>query len=312
MKTSAIVVLLCFLAACTVEETAEPVVDQVRPDIIATNAFYYYDDVESAWEFYRDTLGFETVIDYGFAKIVRLADTSYLTLVQASEGMHSADEPKTVTLSLVTDELSRWHEHLAAQNVTMLVDYVETDGNKPNSFVATDPGGYALKFVRFNPHPNHESFVAAFADNEPVLSSVANASGDLSIRASAHSVYFESLEGIPSFYEGLLGIEVAGQLEGLPAYQVAGSGFLVLVEGGDELHEPTVLNGVTLSFLSSDVDAWFERATSWPGFELRTPEILVEAEVVRVFVGYDPTGKFLEWDTFLNAPENAALLKYLP
>ena len=28
-----------------------------RPDIIATNAFYYYHDVEAAWIFYRDTLG---------------------------------------------------------------------------------------------------------------------------------------------------------------------------------------------------------------------------------------------------------------
>jgi len=41
-----------------------------RPDIIATNAFYYYADVDVAWEFYRDTLGFETVVDYGFAKIM--------------------------------------------------------------------------------------------------------------------------------------------------------------------------------------------------------------------------------------------------
>jgi hypothetical protein len=54
-----------------------------RPDIIATNAFYYYADVDVAWEFYRDTLGFETVVDYGFAKIMRVASASYLTLVRA-------------------------------------------------------------------------------------------------------------------------------------------------------------------------------------------------------------------------------------
>jgi hypothetical protein len=30
-----------------------------------------------------------------------------------------------------------------------------------------------------------------------------------------------------------------------------------------------------------------------------------------VFVGYDPTGIFLEWDTFLDLPENRALLDHL-
>ena len=68
---------------------------------------------------------------------------------------------------------------------------------------------------------------------------------------------------------------------------------------------------MTLSFLTSDVDAWFSRASSWPGFELRTAEVLNEGGLVRVFVGYDPSGIFLEWDTFLEVPENRALLEYL-
>ena len=76
------------------------VTESKRPDIIATNAFYYYNDVDAAWRFYQDTLGFETVVDYGFAKILRIAESSYLTVVKADEGMHSADEPKTVTLHL--------------------------------------------------------------------------------------------------------------------------------------------------------------------------------------------------------------------
>ena len=83
-----------------------------RPDIVATNAFYYSHDVAVAWTFYQDTLGFETVVDYGFAKILRIAETSYLTVVQADEGMHSADEPKIVTLHLVTDQLDLWHAYL--------------------------------------------------------------------------------------------------------------------------------------------------------------------------------------------------------
>jgi len=316
VKILALGILLSVLTACTTEETEMPVTEitqPARPDIIATNAFYYYSDVEAAWTFYRDTLGLETVVDYGFAKIVRMADSSYLTLVQASEGMHSTDEPKTVTLSLVTDEPDRWYEYLSAKEVPMRLDFTAAGGAAPAGFVAVDPEGYFLKFVRYHPDSNHESFVAAFAEATPVISSAVSATGQLSIRAAAFSAYFESLDAIRPFYESLFEVTPSGRLNGVDTYQLSSSGFLTLVEGSDELHSPTEKNGMTLSFLSSDVDAWFERATHWPGFELRTPEILNEGGgLVRVFVGYDPDGIFLEWDTFLDVPENEALLKYLP
>ena len=280
-----------------------------RPDIIATNAFYYYADVDVAWEFYRDTLGFETVVDYGFAKIMRVASSSYLTLVRASEGMHSVDEPKTVTLNLITDELTRWNEHLVAHNVTMRIAHRDKSSN---SFVATDPGGYDLKFIRFNPHPGHASFVPAFASANPVETNLENVAGRLSVRATAFSAYFDNLQEIRPFYEKLFDVEPIGHLQGVDAYQLSDSGFLLLVEGADELHSPTEKAGMTLSFLSTDVDAWWERAVNMPGFELRTPEILDEGDgLVRVFVGYDPVGTFLEWDTFADVPENAALNDYL-
>jgi len=320
MKFSLLICSLVLFSACAPDKVTEPgtaFYGAARPDIIATNAFYYYADVDSAWSFYRDTLGLETVVDYGFAKIMRLADTSYLTLVQASEGMHSVDEPKTVTLNIVTDELSRWYAHLVEEQVPMHFDDFDVDdsgvdGQAANSFVAIDPQGYFLKFVRHNPHPNHESFVAAFAGIVPVVSSASPADGEMSIRAAAFSVYFENLVAIRPFYEGLFEVAPSGQLGGVDTYQMSSSGFLLLVEGGDELHSPTEKNGVTLSFLTTDVDGWFERAASWPGFELRTPEVFDESGMVRVFVGYDPDGIFLEWDTFLDLAENEALLGYLP
>lgn len=315
MTRRALVAAILLVAGCSPEGTAVPPTGDplpARPDIVATNAFYYYADVEAAWAFYNDTLGLETVVDYGFAKIMRLAESSYLTLVQASEGMHSTDEPKTVTLSLVTDELNRWYEHLAESDVEMQAGLIDADGQVGNSFVVVDPEGYYLKFVRYNPHPGHESYFAAFAEAEPVVSAIDSGGGQMSIRAAAFSAYFENLETIRSFYESLFDVTASGKLDNVDAYQMSGSGFLLLVEGGDELHRPTEQNGVTLSFLTTDVDAWFERATAWPGFELRTPEIFDEGGgLVRVFVGYDPDGIFLEWDTFTDRPENEGLLKYL-
>lgn len=314
MQVCRLVLAVALLAGCASIElpSSSDTVETAPPDITATNAFYYYADVEAAWAFYRDILGFETVIDYGFAKILRVADSSYLTLVQASEGMHTADEPKTVTLTLVTDELSRWSEHLSGRSVPMRIPYGNAGSADTNSFVAVDPEGYFLKFVRFNPHPHHASFVAAFAAAPPLNSMVTQAAGRMSIRAASFSVYVTNLSEVRPFYEALFDIAPVGQISGIDAYRLSSSGFLQLVEGNDGLHQATERSGVTYSFFTSDVDAWYARAARWPGFELRTPGVLDEDGMVRVFVGYDPLGTFLEWDTFQDVPENASLLKYLP
>jgi hypothetical protein len=306
---------LLIAAACTSEfsgpdEQVAAVPAGMRPDIVATNAFYYYDDVEAAWMFYRDTLGLETVIDYGFAKILRLADASYLTLVDAAEGMHSADEPKIVTLHLVTDQLNRWHTHFLRLGTQIEYDGSALQDGMPDSFVIRDAGGYALRFVRYNPSPAHASHVDSFAYAPPVMSTAGGARG-MSIRATAFSVYYNDAEEVRPFFEALFDMEPVGLLDGSPLYQLAGSGFLSLEDyDGPGLSSPGE-NGMTLSIFTNDVDAWFDRASAWPGFEMRTPGIVDESGLVRVFVGYDPAGLFLEWDTFLDLPENRALLDYL-
>jgi len=305
--------MLLFVAACTGEQAdqeATAMLENNRPDIIATNAFYYYHDVEAAWIFYRDTLGLETVVDYGFAKILRLAESSYLTVVKADEGMHSADEPKNVTLHLITDELNRWHEYAVQQGMQIEYDAATSDDSLGDSFVTFDAEGYRLRFVGYNPHPNHSSFVESFANATPV-SSTAGGAGDMSIRATVFSVYYQDIGDAQSFFEGLFDVTSAGVLNGVPLYQLGSSGFVSLEQYSDDVPTSPGKNGVTLSFLTTDVDAWFDRASAWPGLELRTPEVFDESGLVRVFVGYDPTGIFLEWDTFLDLPENRVLLDYL-
>lgn len=305
--------VLVVAAACTDRismQDATTAQTGLRPDMIATNAFYYYDDVEAAWIFYRDTLGVETVVDYGFAKILRLADSSYLTLVDAAEGMHSADEPKVVTLHLVTDELNRWHTHFLRLGMQIEYDGATIQDGMPDSFLIHDPEGYVLRFMRFNPHPAHGSFVDSFAYAPPV-SSTNQAEGSMSIRATAFSLFYDDVAEVRPFFEGLFDVEPVGLLDGSPLYQLAGSGFVSLEDYDGPGLSPAGDNGMTLSIFTNDVEAWFERASTWPGFELRTPGVVDESGLVRVFVGYDPAGVFLEWDTFLDLPENRALIDYL-
>ena len=109
------------------------------PNIQATNGFYYYRDVNAAWAFYREILGLETVADYGFAKIMRVARNTYLTLVDAASGMHDADEPKSVTLAMVTDEVAEWYEYLVGAGVPMHKGYTPKPGSNHDGFVALGP-----------------------------------------------------------------------------------------------------------------------------------------------------------------------------
>jgi len=265
--------MFLFVAACTGEQAAQEATAKLennRPDIVATNAFYYYHDVEAAWIFYRDTLGLETVVDYGFAKILRLAESSYLTVVKADEGMHSADEPKNVTLHLITDELNRWHEYAVQQGMRIEYDAATNNDSLGDSFVTFDAEGYRLRFVRHNPHRNHSSFVESFANATPV-SSTASEPGDMSIRATVFTVYYKDVGDVQSFFEGLFDVKSAGVLNGVPLYQLANSGFVSLEQYSDDLPASPGENGVTLSFLTTDVDAWFERASAVAGRERRDP-----------------------------------------
>ena len=78
------------------EEESAPVNPMTEYGMTASNVFLYYADVEAANEFYTRTLGFAVAADYGFAKILRVGPSSFITLVDEEMGMHSASDPKTV------------------------------------------------------------------------------------------------------------------------------------------------------------------------------------------------------------------------
>ena len=308
---------LALLAGCGVEDTTKDATDDgvgvtqapAVPGLQASNAFYYYADVEGAWAFYRDILGFETVADYGFAKILRVASSSYLTLVDAEFGMHTVEEPKSVTLAVVTEQVEAWYEYLKASGVAMRAEYAAREGRPHDGFVAVDPEGYYLEFERFNPHPENDALMPVLSAFEPLYAE--SRPSELGVQATVLWLYYRDLDVMQQFYEDLLGATLLVDQGWAKVYQVAGSGFIGLVDGERGLHQATERKGVTVSFFTDDVDGWFERAAARPGFELRTPEVTGESGRVRVFVAYDPEGYFLEWDTFVEVEENDTLLQLL-
>lgn len=108
----------------------------------ASNVFFYYEDVEAATTFYKDVMGFRVAADYGFAKIMQVAPKSYITLVDHTKGMHSADEPKTTAIALVTDQLDEWWDYVQTQDIDMRsTEYNPVAGRPHHGFVAVDPEG---------------------------------------------------------------------------------------------------------------------------------------------------------------------------
>lgn len=302
------------------QEGAPEVLGAPAP-ILATNAFYYYEDLPSAWEFYTRVLGFETVADYGFAKMLQVAPTAYLTLVDETRGMHRASEPKSVTLAVVTGEVEEWWDYLSGLGVEMRAPLgIVEEGRPHDGFVAVDPEGYFLEFERFNPHPENEKLMPVLDGVDPlrlppgreVAPGVTSTRPEgLGVKATVLWLYYEDLEEVQDFYQGVFGRDIIVDQGWAKVLQVSPAGFLGLVDGERGLHSATRQKAVTVSFFTGALDEWFVHLRSTPEFELRTPEITGEGDFVRTFVGYDPEGYFLEWDDFLDRPVNETLLTRL-
>jgi len=311
-----IVATVCVACGSPEAEEMEPIPEAdtspvaLIPDIQATNAFYYYRDVDAAWTFYRDVLGFETVVDYGFAKILRVAEASYITLVDEQRGMHSAEEPKSVTLAIETEQVEGWYDYLSEQGVPIRGQLRVVEGSAHDGFVATDPEGYLLEFERFNPHDENVEFMPVLEAATPVRSAGGERPSDLEIRATVLWLYYDDIPGAQQFYEELLGVPLLVDQGWAKVYAGSRTGFIGLVDGTRGLHQATEEKGVTVSFFTSDVAAWLNRAKE-EGVDLRTPDLTDESGRVSVFVGYDPEGYFLEWDTFLDVEGNERLLELL-
>jgi len=324
---------LALLVACggqapetgTIEDqTAEAgtMLPTMLPTIEAINAFYYYQDVEAAWGFYTKTLGFKTVADYGFAKILQVGPTSYLTLVDETEGMHSSSEPKSVTLAVVTDEVEGWWEYLSGAGVEMRSalgpeDGQPQEGRPHDGFVAVDPEGYLLEFERFNEHDENVHLLPILNGVQPVYPDGSETAPGvtsprptaLGVRGTVFWLYYAELEPIENFYRNALGVDILVDQGWAKVYPASTTGFLGFVDGARGLHQATEEKAVTISFFTSGLERWMEHLADVDGFELRTPEISAEGDFVHTFVGYDPAGYFLEWDEFLPVEVNHDLFQ---
>ena len=280
--------------------------------IRASNIFLYYKNLERATAFYQQTLGMELVADYQMARIFRVTEDSYLILVDAAKGMHTADEPKSVALALVTNQLEEWFGYLATKGHSPRSPFAPTPGRAHDGFVIEDPEGYLLEFERFNPHPENERFVPLLSATTSVRSPSSTVPKGLGFNATVTWLYYKDLPAMQRFWEEVMGLRQVVDQGWAKVYQGSRTGFIGLVDERRGMHRWSEQKAVNVSFLIDDIDGWFAYAKGHGAFPLRSPEVSTDqAGRYRAFVGYDPEGYFLEFDVFREHQLNKGLMPYL-
>jgi predicted enzyme related to lactoylglutathione lyase len=135
-----------------------------RPPALGVQAnivFLYYKDIPAAQRFYEDVIGLTLSVDQGFAKIYQVSPTSFIGLVDESQGLHRSSPAKPVTVSFVTAQIDQWYDYLVSKGVKMRGPVGNATRHPTRGFVAYDPEGYFLEFETFLDHPQNAKLLRA-------------------------------------------------------------------------------------------------------------------------------------------------------
>lgn len=278
----------------------------------ATNVFLYYKDLERATKFYTETLGLKLLAEYDNASVIGITPTALIILVDEAKGMHSADEPKSVAIALLTNQLADWYDYALEKKISIKYTYKPKDGGPHDGFVAIDPEGYLLEFELFKEHEENEAFTPILAASEDILTAINHNGKDLGFNASITWLYYQGMQNMQNFYEDVMGLEMVVDQGWAKVYQGSSSGFIGLVDERRGMNNYADTKAVNVSFLIDDLDAWYEYVKTQSPFELRGTEMGEGPEgKYRAFVGYDPEKYFMEFDKFYEHSDNETLLKFI-
>ena len=305
---------VCLLANVCQQEQREMVGSKSEILSIQANlVFFYYPDLDEAERFYGDILGLERVLDYGFAKIYRISPSTFIGLVDETKGMHDPSEPKTVTLSFVTQEIDQWYQYLKSQGIEIRNPLKESSRHPTKGFVAYDPAGYFLEFERFLEHPQNTLLLEQLAEVQalyPRSEQKTSRPESLGIMANIIWLYYRDIPEAQAFYEDNFGSKLLVDQGFAKVYSSSPSGFIGLVDEAQGLHRFTPEKAVNVSFLTDQIDEWYTQLQA-KRVIIKDPLENLESIPVKAFVAYDPAGYYIEFDQFLEDPKNKRILEIL-
>ena len=124
----------------------------MNSDIDGSITFFYYDDLGRASRFYSETMGFEKVLDVGFAQLFKVYDNVHVGLVDGSRGIMRPAKEKSVMLSFFVDDVEEWYCRLKDMGLD-LSPPEEPDYLKMKVLIFKDPEGYTLELLQWLKKP---------------------------------------------------------------------------------------------------------------------------------------------------------------
>ena len=288
-------------------------------DIIGNNAFLYYKNYNEATNFYGDILGFKNVFEFpDFATIFQTTKSTFITVVNDNgRGMHSSDEPKTIAIALVTDQLDGWYQYALSQNLNIKNPPKPLADNPHHAFLVTDPGGYILEFEHFADHPENKEFIPLLNNSENIYGvKGSQRPNNLAFKASIYWLYHTNEEEAEAFYQDVMGLKMIVKQSFSDILTSSPTGYIGLVEDGIGIHNATHEKAVNVGFMTNSAQAWFDYLKEQPTFSLRTEELVHEQDsqgnnLIDIVIGYDPDNYFIEIDEFLETEFNKELRQEL-
>jgi catechol 2,3-dioxygenase-like lactoylglutathione lyase family enzyme len=309
-----VIVSVCLLASFCQKETDQ--MEKKKSEALSIQAnlvFFYYPDLTEAEKFYGNLLGFEKVLDYGFAKIFRMSPSTFIGLVDETKGMHDPSEPKSVTLSFATNEVDRWFRYLSDQGVPIHRPLSDSSRIPIKGFVALDPAGYYLEFEMFLEHPQNELLHQHLASSQalyPLAEQETTRPSECGILANIIWLYYKDIPEAQAFYESVFGFNLLVDQGFAWVYASSPTGFIGLVDEAQGLHRYSEKKAVNVCFLTDQIDSWYGH---FEAKKVMIKDVLEEGKSipVKTFVALDPANYFLEFDHFLGDPRNNRIRELL-
>ena len=311
--------LSLFLYGCSNDNNFVSKDNMNQRDIIGNNAFLYYKNYDEATNFYGDILGFKNVFEFpDFATIFQTTKSTFITVVNDNgRGMHSSDEPKTIAIALVTDQLDGWYQYALSQDLNIKNPPKPLADNPHHAFLVTDPGGYILEFEHFADHPENKEFIPLLNNSENIYGvKGSQRPNNLAFKASIYWLYHSNEEEAEAFYQEVMGLKMIVQQSFSDILTSSPTGYIGLVEDGIGIHNATHEKAVNVGFMTNNAQAWFDYLKEQPTFSLRTEELYHEQDgqgnnLIDIVIGYDPDNYFIEIDEFLDTEFNKELRQAL-
>ena len=115
-----------------------------------TLTLFYYDDLEKAFSFYNDVIGFDFVADFGYVKIFKVIEGALLGLVDGQLGSHRTSPSKPVRLVVMVKDIDVWFRKLKAGGVETFEDEPFTGKKmKLKGFTFKDTEGYTVEMCQY-------------------------------------------------------------------------------------------------------------------------------------------------------------------